>query len=231
VWAVGATNMPVQQKVVDPVRLMPAPSMKMAWAWAMTLPVHVRVFLAMRADAAEPCFVPVPSPVRAFSHRKPSSGSARQASAKAQNDPFELVDSPWGHIEAWRASTLATGTMGALHQVYDIVRNDAAAAVARVEETENRKELVQRLCDMVAALQDRINTLADALEARHRAHEEEAQRQREFEEEPLTLPPHVVETDVPRDCVPTANLRHFASVIGGFAPATIPSLGSGTLVL
>jgi hypothetical protein len=61
VWAVGATNMPVQQKVVDPVRLMPAPSMKMAWA--MTLPVHVRVFLAMRADAAEPCFVPVPSPV------------------------------------------------------------------------------------------------------------------------------------------------------------------------
>jgi hypothetical protein len=115
------------------------------------------------------------------------------------HDPFELVDSPWGHIEAWRASTLATGTMGVLTQVYDIVRNDAAAAVASVEETENRKELVQRLCDMVAALQDRINTLADALEARHRADEEEAQRQREFEEEPLTLPPHVVETDVPRD--------------------------------
>ena len=31
-------------------------------------------------------------------------------------DPFELVDSPWGHIERWRALTLATGTMGALAQ-------------------------------------------------------------------------------------------------------------------
>jgi ubiquinone biosynthesis protein UbiJ len=94
----------------------------------------------------------------------------------ATHDPFELIDSPWGHIEAWRASTLSTGTMGALHQVYDIVRNDAAAAVARVEETENRKELVQKLCDMVAALQDRINTLADALETRQRADAEQAAR-------------------------------------------------------
>jgi len=32
-------------------------------------------------------------------------------------NPFDLVDSPWGKIEAWRASTMATGTMGALAQV------------------------------------------------------------------------------------------------------------------
>jgi ubiquinone biosynthesis protein UbiJ len=98
----------------------------------------------------------------------------------ATHDPFETIDSPWGHIEAWRASTLATGTMGALHQVYDIVRNDAAELEQRAAEIENRKELVQRLCDMVAALTDRVNRLSDALEARHRADAEEAQRQREF---------------------------------------------------
>jgi hypothetical protein len=40
--------------------------------------------------------------------------------------PFDIIDSPWGHIERWRASTLATGTMGALAQVYKMVRNDAA---------------------------------------------------------------------------------------------------------
>src|SRR5258708_1037460 len=104
-------------------------------------------------------------------------------------DPFEIIDSPWGHIERWRASTLATGTMGTLAQVYDIVRNDADAAVARVEETEARKALVQRLCDQVSALQARINELADALEARHRADQEENERQQQFEEEPLEQPP------------------------------------------
>ena len=36
------------------------------------------------------------------------------------SNPFELIDTPWGHIEAWRASTLATGTMGALSSVYDV---------------------------------------------------------------------------------------------------------------
>jgi hypothetical protein len=40
--------------------------------------------------------------------------------------PFDIIDSPWGHIERWKASTLATGTMGALAQVAAIVRNDVA---------------------------------------------------------------------------------------------------------
>src|SRR5215813_2657131 len=46
-------------------------------------------------------------------------------------NPFDIIDSPWGHIERWRASTLATGTMGVLANVYDIVRSDAAEATAR----------------------------------------------------------------------------------------------------
>jgi hypothetical protein len=104
-------------------------------------------------------------------------------------NPFEIIDSPWGAIERWRASTLSTGTMGALAQVYDIVRNDAAEAVARVEQMEARKALIQHLCDQIAAMQERINTLADALEARHRSDAEAAAHQAAFEKEPLSLPP------------------------------------------
>jgi hypothetical protein len=104
-------------------------------------------------------------------------------------NPFDIIDSPWGRIECWRASTLATGTMGALAQVYDIVRADADAAVARVEETEARKGLVQHLCDQIAGMQERINRLEDALETRHKADAERAARDQQFEEEPLALPP------------------------------------------
>jgi hypothetical protein len=75
---------------------------------------------------------------------------------------------------------MSTGTMGALAQVYGIVRADADEAVARVEETIARKALVQRLCDQIAAMQDRINALADALEARHKADAEREERERQF---------------------------------------------------
>jgi hypothetical protein len=114
-------------------------------------------------------------------------------------NPFEIIDSPWGHIERWRASTMSTGTMGALAQVYDIVRADADAAVARVEETKARKALVQHLCDQIAAMQRRINTLADALEARHKADAEREERERQFEEEPLSLPPGNTELELERE--------------------------------
>ena len=105
------------------------------------------------------------------------------------HDPFELADSPWGHIERWRASTLATGTMGALAQVYEMVRNDAAEVEARANEMEARKGLVQHLCDMIAGMDARITALADALEARHKADSEAEERKAAFEEEPLALPP------------------------------------------
>jgi hypothetical protein len=83
-------------------------------------------------------------------------------------NPFEIIDSPWGHIERWRASTLSTGTMGALAQVYEMVRNDAAEVEARSQETEARAGLVSHLCDQISGLQERISRLEDALELRGR---------------------------------------------------------------
>jgi hypothetical protein len=113
------------------------------------------------------------------------------------NNPYELVDSPFaeGKMEAWRAQSLALGASGALaamHRLYQLVRNDAADA-ARADEAQAREALVQHLCDQVAAMQERINRLADALEERWRSDEEAARHQRRFDEEPLTLPPDIAE--------------------------------------
>jgi hypothetical protein len=107
--------------------------------------------------------------------------------------PFDIVDSPWGHIERWRASTLATGTMGALSNVYDIVRSDSAAFAARADEAEARNALIQHLCEKVDEFQRRFDDhearLAEAEDAR-RADQAAAHR---FDEEPLTLPPDISE--------------------------------------
>jgi hypothetical protein len=67
----------------------------------------------------------------------------------------------------------------------------------RLEEVTARKALVQHLCDQVAAMQERINRLADALEARHKADAEREERERLFEEEPLAEPPGTAVADVP----------------------------------
>jgi hypothetical protein len=114
------------------------------------------------------------------------------------NNPYELVDSPFaeGKMEAWRAQSIATGVGGALaslHQLYQLVRNDAADAAARADEAQAREALVKHLCDQVAAMQERINRLADALEERQRADDEAARHQRRFDEEPIVLPPDISE--------------------------------------
>jgi hypothetical protein len=115
--------------------------------------------------------------------------------------PHELVDSPFSNekMEAWRAQSIATGVGGALaamHRLYELVRNDAAADAARADASQAREALVAHLCDQVAAMQERINRLADAVEERQRADDEAARHQRRFDEEPITLPPDIAEKQV-----------------------------------
>jgi hypothetical protein len=112
--------------------------------------------------------------------------------------PYELVDTPFseGKMEAWRAQSIALGAGGALaafHRLYEMVRNDAADAAARADAAKAREALVAHLCDQVAAMQDRINRLADTLEARQRADEDKARNQRRFDAEEITLPPDLSE--------------------------------------
>ena len=116
--------------------------------------------------------------------------------------PYELVDSPFaeGKMEAWRAQSIALGAGGALaafHRLYEDIRNDAAEAATRADAAKAREALVAHLCDQVAAMQERINQLADTLEARQRADAEtarqEAERRRQLEEDPLEDPPDIAE--------------------------------------
>jgi hypothetical protein len=107
--------------------------------------------------------------------------------------PFDIIDSPWGHIERWRASTLATGTMGALAQVAAIVRNDAAELEQKTVAFDAKKASVLRTVNKLINFMSRVDALTtrvEALEAKRRADEEQ---QRHFEEEPLTLPRDIAE--------------------------------------
>src|SRR5215831_611939 len=115
--------------------------------------------------------------------------------------PFDIIDSPWGHIERWRASTLATGTMGALKNVYDIVRADAAEAMARADAEEARTTLIKHVCERVDALAARVDAVTSELEtikAKERADAEaaadaEEERLRQLAEDPLEDPPDISE--------------------------------------
>jgi hypothetical protein len=103
-------------------------------------------------------------------------------------NPFEIIDTPWGEMEAWRASTMATGTMGALAQVAAIVRNDAAELQGKTVAFDAKKASVLRTVNKLLNFMSRVDALTsrvEALEAKHRADEE---RQREFEE-PIEEPP------------------------------------------
>jgi hypothetical protein len=113
--------------------------------------------------------------------------------------PFDIVDSPLGHIERWRASTLATGTMGALAQVATIVKNDAAALEQKTAALDAKKSAVLSTVNRLLRFMSRVDALTtrvQALEAKHKA--DEAQRQK-FDEEPLELPP---DFDRPQDLPP-----------------------------
>jgi hypothetical protein len=115
--------------------------------------------------------------------------------------PFDIIDSPWGHIERWRASTLATGTMGALAQVYKMVRNDAAELEKQTAALDAKKSAVLSTVNRLLRFMSKVDALTsrvEAFEAKRRADEEQ---QREFEEEPLELPPDL---DRPQDLPPSA---------------------------
>src|SRR5215471_13055162 len=114
-------------------------------------------------------------------------------------DPWQIIDTPWGEMEAWRASTMATGTMGALAQVAAIVRSDAAALEEKTAALDAKKSAVLGTVNRLLKFMSRVDALTsrvEALEAKRRADEEQ---RREFEEEP-ELPP---DFDRPQDLPPT----------------------------
>ena len=107
--------------------------------------------------------------------------------------PFDIIDSPWGHIERWRASTLATGTMGALAQVVALVQNDAAELQEKTVAFDAKKASVLRTVNKLLSFMSRVDALTSRVEALEAKRKADEATQREFEEEPLTLPPDLAE--------------------------------------
>ena len=108
-------------------------------------------------------------------------------------NPFEIVDTPWGKMEAWRASTMASGTMGALAQVAAIVRTDAAELEQKAAALDAKKSAVLSTVNRLLRFMSRVDELGariDALEAKHKADEA---TQRKLDEEPIELPPDIAE--------------------------------------
>jgi len=108
-------------------------------------------------------------------------------------NPFEIIDSPWGPIEAWRASTLATGTMGALAQVAAIVRNDAAELQEKAAALDAKKSAVLSTVNRLLRFMSRVDALTSRVEALEDKRRADEAVQRKLDEEPLTLPPDIHE--------------------------------------
>src|SRR6516225_11169506 len=109
------------------------------------------------------------------------------------HDPFEVIDTPWGRIERWRASTLATGTMGALAQVAAIVRNDAAALEEKTAALDAKKSAVLSTVNRLLRFMSRVDALTSRVEALEAKRKADEAVQRKLDEEPIELPPDISE--------------------------------------
>jgi len=116
---------------------------------------------------------------------------------------FELVDSPWGVMPAWKVQGMAMGAAGALealHNVYQVVRSDAATQEARANADKAQHALLRRLFTTVGKFLDATDHMVSRVEAAEEQHRADEEQQREFEEAPLSLPPDL---DRPQDLPPS----------------------------
>jgi hypothetical protein len=108
-------------------------------------------------------------------------------------DPYELIPSPYGVMERWRAAAMSTGEVSGLSALSDWVKNDT---VAKLDGIEERERAVSAREDAISARErvhavnvanfvdfvGKASALFDRLDKLHADQEREA-------EDPLTLPP------------------------------------------
>jgi hypothetical protein len=110
-------------------------------------------------------------------------------------NPFELIDSPFaeGKMERWRANAMATGTMGYLAQVYEMVRNDAAALEEKTAALDAKKSAVLSTVNRLLRFMSRVDALTSRVEALEAKHKADEATQCKLDEEPIELPPDIAE--------------------------------------
>src|SRR6516162_1515335 len=110
-------------------------------------------------------------------------------------NPFELIDSPFaeGKMERWRANAMATGTMGYLAQIYEMVRNDAAELEQKAAALDAKKSAVLSTVNRLLRFMSRVDALTSRVEALEAKHKADEATQRKRDEEEIELPPDIAE--------------------------------------
>src|SRR5262249_37534096 len=99
--------------------------------------------------------------------KKPTPATRYSSEQVLDGNPFELIDSPFaeGKMERWRANAMATGTMGYLAQVYEMVRNDAAALEEKTAGLDAKKSAVLSTVNRLLKFMSRVDALTSRVEA------------------------------------------------------------------
>src|SRR5262249_40475952 len=100
------------------------------------------------------------------------------------------------------------GTTGGMLSVYDTVRSDAAAEAARADAEQAREALITHVCDQITELARRFDNLEARLAEAEDKRRADEQAQRKFQEEPLTLPPHIAEYQASTPLVEIGDKEH-----------------------
>src|SRR5262249_11066556 len=110
-------------------------------------------------------------------------------------NPFELIDSPFaeGKMERWRANAMATGAMGYLAQIYEMVRNDAAELQEKTAALDAKKSAVLSTVNRLLRFMSRVDALTSRVEKLEAKHKADEAVQRKLDEEPIELPPDIAE--------------------------------------
>ena len=110
------------------------------------------------------------------------------------NNPYEILDTPLGTMERWKAETMFIGTTSGAQHVLADIRADAAEAAARADAEQARSALTAHLCDQITELSRRFDNLEARLNEAEDKRRSDAQAAREAEaEDPLDLPPDLAE--------------------------------------
>jgi hypothetical protein len=106
--------------------------------------------------------MPTPKPSSFVAGSKEHTSMPAIASHLYQNpeNPWVMIDSPFGRMEAWRASTLCTGTMGAMASYLDVATARADDASARIADARARADTLN---EREASLSARETVLKDTI--------------------------------------------------------------------
>jgi hypothetical protein len=114
-------------------------------------------------------------------------------------NPNEVIDTPWGPLPAWKASTIATGKMGAYDDYMKTIRADAADALTRIADAHARADALNEreanlnrregeLNAKITLFSDAVSRFAEMVEQEVQRKADMAQDEEELQELETILP-------------------------------------------